>query len=270
MIELARNLRKKQTEAESFLRAILRDKQVNNLKFRRQHPLSNYIADFHCPEINLVIELDGGIHNTKEQKANDKIRDAIMKEHNVNVVRFTNDDIFDKTEEVIQTIIEISNKSPLSTQWRGAGGEVNLSFEVYTTRVDTVFGMSFVAIAPEHPLVEKITTTEHKKAVETYKEEAKHKTQLERTELQKEKTGVFCGAYAINPFNNKKTPIYIADYVLAGYGTGVVMAVPAHDERDFEFAKKYNLPITNSILPKEKDHPEYQNILDGNFCYTEK
>lgn len=109
--------------------------------------------------------------------------------------------------------------------------------------------MSFVAIAPEHALADKITTKEHKKEVEKYQEAAKHKTQLERTELQKEKTGVFCGAYAINPFNNEKVPIFVADYVLANYGTGVVMAVPAHDERDFEFAKKYKLPITRSIAP---------------------
>ncbi len=122
-------------------------------------------------------------------------------------------------------------------------------FEVYTTRIDTVYGMSFVAIAPEHPLVDKITTKECKKEVETYKEKAKHKTQLERTELQKEKTGVFCGAYAINPFNNEKVPIFVADYVLANYGTWVVMAVPAHDERDFEFAKKYDLPIKYVIHP---------------------
>lgn len=112
--------------------------------------------------------------------------------------------------------------------------------------------MSFVAIAPEHELVDKITTKEHKKEVEKYKEAAKHKTQLERTELQKEKTGVFCGAYAINPFNNEKVPVYVADYVLANYGTGVVMAVPAHDERDYEFAHKYNLPISRVITPTAK------------------
>ena len=121
------------------------------------------------------------------------------------------------------------------------------SFEVYTTRIDTVFGMSFVVMAPEHPLVDQITTPDQKQAVEEYKEAAKKKSQLERTELQKEKTGVFCGAYAINPFNGQEVPVYVGDYVLANYGTGVVMAVPAHDERDFEFAKKYNLPIVQSI-----------------------
>lgn len=130
--------------------------------------------------------------------------------------------------------------------------------------------MSFVAIAPEHPLVEKITTEECKTEVEKYKEAAKHKTQLERTELQKEKTGVFCGAYAINPFNGQKVPVFVADYVLANYGTGVVMAVPAHDERDFEFAKKYDLPITNSILPKDKNFDDYDKVVSSEICYTAK
>jgi len=141
MIELARNLRKKQTNAEALLWEIIRNKQVSGLKFRRQHPIGNYIADFYCPEKSLVIELDGSIHGKEEQKKHDKERDAIMKQHNINVIRFSNDDVFEKIEEVIQTIIDISNQSPLATQWRGAGGEVTspLYLEVYTTRVDTVF-----------------------------------------------------------------------------------------------------------------------------------
>ena len=131
-------------------------------------------------------------------------------------------------------------------------------FEVYTTRVDTVFWMTFVVMAPEHPLVDKITTPEQLEAVNKYKEQAKFKTQLERTELQKEKTGQFTWAYAINPFNWKEVPIYIWDYVLANYGTWVVMAVPAHDERDFDFAKKHNIPIIQSILSeKTKEHYDF-------------
>ena len=123
-------------------------------------------------------------------------------------------------------------------------------FEVFTTRLDTVFGMSFVVLAPEHPLVDKITLDAQKIAVQDYKEQAKHKTQLERTELQKEKTWVFTGVYAINPFNNKEIPVYIGDYVLSGYGTGAVMGVAAHDERDFDFAKKYGLEINEVVMPK--------------------
>ena len=128
------------------------------------------------------------------------------------------------------------------------------NFWVYTTRIDTVFWMSFVAIAPEHPLLEKIENwklkIENWNEIHEYQEQAKKKSQLERTELQKEKTGVKIEwIYAINPFNNEKVPIFVADYVLANYGTGVVMAVPAHDERDFEFAKKYWIKITQSIMP---------------------
>ena len=119
----------------------------------------------------------------------------------------------------------------------------DMKISVYTTRVDTVFGMSFVVMAPEHELVDRITTAEYRAAVDAYVDQAKHKTQLERTWLQKEKTWQFTWSYAINPFNGKKIPIYIWDYVLAWYGTWVVMAVPAHDERDYDFAKKYNIPI---------------------------
>ena len=143
-------------------------------------------------------------------------------------------------------------------------------FEVYTTRVDTVFGMSFVVMAPEHPLVDSITTPDHRTSVEAYKEQAKFKTQLERTELQKEKTGVFTGTYAINPFNGDKIPVYIGDYVLANYGTGVVMAVPAHDDRDFEFAQKYNIAIIQSIAPADKNHPDFDAITKCEVCYPDK
>ena len=149
--------------------------------------------------------------------------------------------------------------------WKSSGTQFRMNikdsedfFEVYTTRVDTVFWMTFVVMAPEHPLVDKITTPEQLEAVNKYKEQAKFKTQLERTELQKEKTGQFTWAYAINPFNWKEVPIYIWDYVLANYGTWVVMAVPAHDERDFDFAKKHNIPIIQSILSeKTKEHYDF-------------
>lgn len=143
-------------------------------------------------------------------------------------------------------------------------------FEVYTTRVDTVFGMSFVVMAPEHILVDQITTPEYAEAVKQYQEQAKHKTQLERTELQKEKTGQFTGAYAINPFNNEEIPVYIGDYVLANYGTGVVMAVPAHDERDFEFAKKYDIKIIQSVAPEDSNNEQIELIAKREVCYPEK
>jgi leucyl-tRNA synthetase len=121
---------------------------------------------------------------------------------------------------------------------------------IFTTRPDTLWGATFMVFSPEHPLVEKITTAEYKAAVEEYKAQAARQTDIEREATDKEKTGVFTGAYAINPVNKVRIPIWIADYVLMSYGTGAIMAVPAHDERDFAFAKKYELPIVQVIQPE--------------------
>jgi leucyl-tRNA synthetase len=127
---------------------------------------------------------------------------------------------------------------------RSEGAEVDFALEksqgsirVFTTRPDTLFGATYMVLAPEHPLVPSLTTETQRAAVQAYQREAAGKSDLERTELAKKKTGVFTGAYAINPVNNEKIAIWIADYVLISYGTGAIMAVPAHDERDFEFAK---------------------------------
>lgn len=121
--------------------------------------------------------------------------------------------------------------------------DTDLSFNVFTTRPDTIFGATFAVLSPEHPLVDKITTKDEKDAVDQYKLEASRKSDLERTDLAKDKSGVFTGAFTTNPFTGQKMPIWIADYVLISYGTGAVMAVPAHDERDGEFAEKFNLDI---------------------------
>lgn len=120
-------------------------------------------------------------------------------------------------------------------------------FSVFTTRVDTLYGCTYVVLAPEHPLVKEITTEDQKKSVKNYINECQRKSDLERTSLNKEKTGVFTGSYAINPVNGKKVPVYIGDYVLGSYGSGAVMAVPAHDERDYAFALKHNLPIIEVV-----------------------
>ncbi|GHT97910.1 leucine--tRNA ligase [Spirochaetia bacterium] len=127
----------------------------------------------------------------------------------------------------------------------------DLSIEVYTTRPDTLFGVTYMVLAPEHPLVDQITTAEQKAAVAVYLDAAAKKSDLERTDLAKVKTGVFSGAYAVNPVNGDQVPIWIADYVLISYGTGAIMAVPAHDERDWEFAKTFNLPI-KLVVSNEK------------------
>ncbi len=138
-------------------------------------------------------------------------------------------------------------------------------FTVFTTRCDTLFGATYCVLAPEHELVDEITTKEQKEEVKKYQEECSHKNELERTELNKEKTGVFTGAYAINPVNNEKIPIYISDYVLKSYGTGAIMAVPAHDERDYEFACKFNIPIIQVLEEvtgtKNKDETKKNSIV---------
>ena len=134
--------------------------------------------------------------------------------------------------------------------------------EVFTTRPDTLFGATYVVLSPDHPLVEEITTKEQKEKVRHYVANAHLKTELERTSLEKEKTGVFTGSYATNPVNGEKVPIWISDYVLMTYGTGAIMAVPAHDERDFEFAKKFNLPIMKVIDPG-REWPEDKLYIGG-------
>ena len=129
---------------------------------------------------------------------------------------------------------------------------------VFTTRPDTVFGVTFMVLAPEHPLVAKLTTPEKKAEVEAYIARSRRQSEIERLSTEKEKDGVFTGAYCINRLNGEKVPIWIADYVLLSYGTGAVMAVPAHDERDFAFAKKYNLPIPVVIAPPDWDGKELE------------
>ena len=151
---------------------------------------------------------------------------------------------------------------------RSEGAEVDFKvvdaeamIRVFTTRPDTLFGATYMVLAPEHRLVDEITTEEQCAAVEIYREHTARKSDLERTELAKDKSGVFTGAYAINPVNGEKIPIWIADYVLASYGTGAIMAVPAHDTRDFEFATKFNLPIVQVVQPSDPK-TDWQGFVD--------
>ena len=148
------------------------------------------------------------------------------------------------------------------TAWigRSEGAEVRFAvdgldaeLEVYTTRPDTLFGATYMVVAPEHPLLDKLVTPENAEAVKVYVEAAAKKSDLDRTDLAKDKSGVFTGSYCVNPVNGEKTPVWVADYVLITYGTGAIMAVPAHDERDFEFAEKFGIPIIRVIAPEDGD-----------------
>jgi leucyl-tRNA synthetase len=162
----------------------------------------------------------------------------------------------------------------LQTDWIGKSIGADVDFKVdgfdetiriFTTRPDTLFGATYMVMAPEHPMVDKIASRDKKEAIRKYRQEAARKSDLDRTDLAKEKTGVFIGAYAVNPVNNIKIPIWISDYVLISYGTGAIMAVPAHDERDFEFAKKFNLPIIQVVEPEDKEQAELAR--QGKLCF---
>ncbi len=178
--------------------------------------------------------------------------------------------ITDYAEELLQGLDKINwpEKTKLMQRnWIGKSTGAEVDFKVYlpagmadgsndtikifTTRPDTLFGATYMVLAPEHPLVDKLTTKENKTEVDEYKDSIKSLTEIERTSTVKEKTGVFTGAYAVNPVNNNKIPIWIADYVLLTYGTGAIMAVPGQDERDWEFAEKFDLPIIRTVQPTE-------------------
>ncbi len=165
---------------------------------------------------------------------------------------------------------------------RSEGAEIHFALEnqalgdltVFTTRPDTLFGATFMVIAPEHPLTAKLTTAAQASAVADYGKQAAAKSDLERTDLAKDKSGVFSGSFAINPINGQKIPIWIADYVLMGYGTGAIMAVPAHDERDYEFAQKYQIPVIQVIEPADysgngEGRPPLPYAGDGNLVHSD-
>lgn len=181
--------------------------------------------------------------------------------------------ITEYSEELLQKLDELDwpeKTKAMQRNWIGKsiGGEIVFKIEnsdeditVFTTRADTIFGVSYVVLAPEHPLVKKITTPEQQADILKYVEETAKTKEIERLSLDREKTGVFTGAYCINPVNGKKVPIWISDYVLCSYGTGCVMGVPSHDERDFVFANKYNLPIVRVI--------KGENGIDDSLPFTE-
>ncbi len=257
LLEQSKEYRNNPTEAESVLWEELRGKKIGS-KFRRQHPVLNFIPDFVCLTKRLIIEADGSVHDSKEAKKYDQERTEELKKYDFKVLRFSNDDIISNTAKVVSKIKSALNNREdyprlnLDTPSFGGGqGEVKSeevkSIRVFTTRPDTLFGATYMVLAPEHPLVDVLTTEEQKHAVEEYKKQAALKSDLDRTDLAKTKTGVFIGAYAVNPVTGKDIPIWIADYVMMNYGTGAIMAVPGHDERDWEFAKKFDLPIVEVV-----------------------
>ena len=269
-LEHAKQQRKEPTEAEEKLWQEIRNEKLG-FKFRRQHLIDRFIVDFVCLFKGLVIEVDGDIHEfTKEE---DELRTLALNQHGFSVIRFTNNEVFNDLQNVLKKIkskaSELNERadssisgvsddqgvavSPLSF---GEGQGVR-KITVFTTRPDTIFGATFMVIAPEHELVASLTTSAQQKEIDDYIAYVKSRTDVERQQ-EKKVTGAFTGSYAVNPFTNTEIPIYIAEYVLAGYGTGAIMAVPADDERDRKFAEKFGLPIIEVI-----DKSAYPNAEIG-------
>ena len=199
-----------------------------------------------CEELGTVLANDEVIDGKSERGGYPVVRKN-MRQWVINIPKYA-----ERLLEGLDTIDWPESTKEIQRNWigRSTGALVNFkvdgtdeTFTVFTTRCDTLFGATYCVLAPEHKIVDKITTPEQKTAVDAYKAECAAKSEIERTDTSKEKTGVFTGAYAVNPVNGKKVPIWISDYVLASYGTGAIMAVPAHDTRDYAFAKKFGLEI---------------------------
>ncbi len=240
-----------------------------------------YLADVPvnwCPALGTVLANEEVV-NGRSERGNHPVERRPMKQWMLKITEYA--------ERLLQDLDELDwaeGIKEMQRNWIGksTGAEVkfklaaadagNDEITVFTTRPDTLFGATYMVLAPEHPLVEKVATAEHAAAVAEYKRQASMKSDLDRTELSKDKTGVFTGAYAINPVNNERIPIWISDYVLLSYGTGAIMAVPAHDTRDFEFASQFNIEIRCIIKPDpaaaQKEKIDVEAAMTGRACWT--
>lgn len=289
LIEEAKRMRKEPTDAEAALWELLRDKKLGD-KFRRQHLIDDFIVDFVCLSKNLVIEVDGGYHNDPTQKEYDEQRTLYLNEKGFKVIRFTNEEVLGNTEAVLTKIKDILVNTPNFSKQNNTFENNEVAFadspfslgegqgvRIFTTRPDTLFGVTYLTLAPEHPLVLQITTEEQRAEVEAYIAATAKRSERDRMADTKTVSGAFTGAYAVHPLTGKQIPIWIGDYVLASYGTGAVMAVPAGDDRDYAFAKHFKgakgMPEVINIFDKDisenaftdKEGMTYQNsdILNG-------
>ncbi len=278
LLKFAKENRRNPTEAEEFLWEEIRNRKLVD-KFRRQHLIEKFVVDFVCLEKRLIVELDGAHH--KSNKEYDEARTKILSELGYKVLRFWNEDVLKKTKKILDIIsaelrlrdsVLTLNPSPKERETDADDLiSINISIEVFTTRPDTIFGVTFLTLAPEHELISHITTDAQRKAVEEYVTYAKNRSERERMTDVKKITGVFTGAYAVHPFSGKQIPVWIGEYVLASYGTGAVMGVPGHDSRDYGFAKHFNLEIIEVVsggdISKEAFEEEGVNVnssfLDG-------
>lgn len=237
--ENVKNNRRNETDAEILIWQYLRNKQTGH-KIRRQHAINKFIVDFVCIEKGTIIEIDGKIYD--KQKTEDEKRTKVLNAKGFEIIRFKNKEVLNNIEKVISEI-----KNYLDNKVLPYGEDLGGVITVFTTRPDTIFGCTFMVLAPESELVDMVTTAEFRERVDQYVEKTKKRTERDRIADVKSVSGQFTGAYAEHPFSKEPLPIWISDYVLAGYGTGAIMAVPAHDSRDYAFAKHFNLPIVEVV-----------------------
>ena len=241
-LEALKELRQNLSKAETVLWDELKSKK-GAAKFRKKYTIGTFLVDYVCLAKNIIVEFSG-----KEDEA---ARTSYFAQEGFNVVRFTNEEVLANVLQVvakINTAIQFPKQvlKPESKQEVIADkNKKSYKIAVFTTRPDTIFGVSFMTLAPEHELVAKITTAAQKVAVENYITATAKRSERDRMADVKTISGVFTGAYAIHPFSGEKVQIWIGDYVLANYGTGAVMAVPCGDQRDYDFAKKFDIPIPN-------------------------
>jgi len=226
-----------------------------------------------CPSCRIVCSNEEVLNDGSHEKCGNRVEKKNLKQWMLRIQLYA--------ERLLNGIDDLEwpeGIKDMQRNWigRSTGAEVDFKIEglnenltVFTTRPDTLFGATYMVIAPEHPLTDAITTIEHKVSVNDYIKATSLKSDLDRTDLAKEKTGIFTGRYAINPVNKKQIPIWVADYVLTGYGTGAIMAVPAHDTRDFEFAQRFKLPIVCIQDPDVSDPDRKRRILNLEECWTE-
>jgi leucyl-tRNA synthetase len=222
-----------------------------------------------CPALGTVLANEEVVGGVSERGGHPVIR-KLLRQWLLRITKYA--------ERLLEDLVEVDWPEPIKEMqrnWIGKsiGAEVDFKVDgrddvirVFTTRPDTLFGATYMVLAPEHPLVDVITTNDKIVEVKKYREEAARKSDLDRTDLAKEKTGVFTGTYAINPVNQAQIPIWISDYVLISYGTGAIMAVPAHDDRDFEFATKFKLPIIQVVEPDNEEDKKL--VREGKLCFT--
>ncbi len=244
--------------------------ETEKRKFIDEHRLAyeDEVAVNWCPALGTVLANEEVIGGVSERGGYPVIRKP-MRQWMLRITKYA--------ERLLDDLKEVDwpySIKKLQTDWIGKSIGADIDFKVdgfdetvrvFTTRPDTLFGATYMVMAPEHPLVDKITSNERKEAVRKYREEAARKSDLDRTDLAKEKTGEHTGAYAINPVNDEKIPIWISDYVLISYGTGAIMSVPAHDERDFEFAKKFEIPIIPVVEPDDAEQAGL--VKEGRVCF---